>query len=100
MAQIGAFTRDETGTFIGAIRTLTLNVKATVRPCDKSTDNAPDHRVYAGAVEIGAGWSKEARENGSDYLSLKLDDPSLPAPIFANLVQGEKPGEHRLIWSR
>ena len=100
MAQIGAFGRDDSGIYSGAIRTLTLNVKATIRPCDKQTDNAPDHRVYAGAVEIGAGWSYMSRETGTDYMSLKLDDPSLPAPIFANLVQGEAVGEHRLIWSR
>lgn len=99
MAQIGLFTRDETGVFSGAIRTLTLNVKATIRPSDKDSDNAPDHRVFAGAVEIGAGWSRSSRDNGTDYMSLKLDDPSLPGPVYANLVQGDR-GEHRLIWSR
>jgi uncharacterized protein (DUF736 family) len=99
MAQIGTFTRDENGNFSGAIRTLTLNTKASIRPSDRDNDKAPDHRVYAGAVEIGAGWTKAARESGTEYLSLKLDDPSLPAPIYAQLVQGEAP-EWKLIWSR
>lgn len=99
MAQIGAFSRDESGTYTGTIRTLTLNVKATLRPVAKENEKAPDYRVQAGAVEIGAGWLKEARDTGVEYLSLKLDDPSFPAPIFANLVQGDG-GEHKLIWSR
>jgi uncharacterized protein (DUF736 family) len=99
MAQIGAFSRDESGTYTGTIRTLTLNVKATLRPVSKDNDKAPDYRVQAGAVEIGAGWLKAARDTGAEYLSLKLDDPSFPAPIFANLVQGDG-GEHKLIWSR
>ncbi len=100
MAQIGAFSRDETGTYTGTIRTLTLNVKATIRPSDKESDKAPDHRVYAGAIEIGAGWSRSSQENGSGYLSLKLDDPSLPAPIYANLVQSDPASDYKLIWSR
>jgi uncharacterized protein (DUF736 family) len=99
MAQIGTFTRDETGTFNGSIRTLTLNVKATIRPVDREHDKAPDHRILAGAVEIGAGWSKAARETGTEYLSLKIDDPSLPSPIYAQLVQGDG-GDWKLIWSR
>jgi uncharacterized protein (DUF736 family) len=99
MAQIGTFSRDENGVLSGSIRTLTLNVKATIRPVDREHDKAPDHRVFAGAVEIGAGWSKTARETGAEYLSLKLDDPSLPSPIYAQLVQGDGT-EHKLIWSR
>lgn len=99
MAQIGTFTRDESGVFSGSIRTLTLNVKATIRPTTRDNDKAPDHRVFAGAVEIGAGWTKTARESGTEYLSLKLDDPSLPSPIYAQLVQGDG-ADWKLIWSR
>ena len=54
----------------------------TVRPAvfivtdaNRSNDNAPSHRVYVGRAEIGAAWSKRSEE-GRDYLSLKLDDPS------------------------
>lgn len=99
MAQIGTFTRDDAGNLNGAIRTLTLNVKATVRRVERDNEKAPEYRVFAGAVEIGAGWSRTARETGAEYLSLKLDDPSLPNPIYAQLVQGDE-GEHKLIWSR
>ena len=53
----------------------------------------------AGGVELGAGWSKAAKDTGAEYVSVKLDDPSFNAPVYATLVQGEN-GEHRLIWSR
>ncbi|WP_235075540.1 DUF736 domain-containing protein, partial [Asaia sp. SF2.1] len=43
-------------------------------------ENAPSHRVFVGRVEIGAAWSRRSNE-GRDYLSLKLDDPSFNAPI-------------------
>src|SRR3546814_6084312 len=89
MAQIGSFTRNEDGVYNGEIRTLTLRVKATIRPVEREHDKAPDHRVSAGGVEFGAGWTKAARETGAEYLSLKLDDPSFPAPIYATLTQGD-----------
>ena len=48
-------------------------------------------------AEVGAVWPKRSGE-GSDYLSVKLDDPSFTAPIYANLVEdGET---FALIWSR
>lgn len=99
MAQIGSFTRNEDGVYNGEIRTLTLRAKATIRPVEREHDKAPDHRVSAGGVEFGAGWTKTARETGTDYLSLKLDDPSLPAPIYATVTPGEG-GAFKLIWSR
>jgi uncharacterized protein (DUF736 family) len=88
-----------TGAYNGTIKTLTLNVKASIKPCDRDNDRAPDFRVTATGVEFGAGWSRTARETGAEYLSLKLDDPSFTAPVYASLVQGDK-GEHKLIWSR
>jgi uncharacterized protein (DUF736 family) len=99
MAQIGSFTRGENGVFTGEIRTLSLKVKATIRPVERDNDKAPDHRVSANGVEFGAGWTKAARETGAEYLSLKFDDPSFAAPIYATLTQSDD-GEHKLIWSR
>jgi uncharacterized protein (DUF736 family) len=37
---------------------------------------------------------------GRDYLSVKLDDPSFPVPIYATLSETETAGEYALIWSR
>lgn len=98
MAQIGTFTSGDNGTLAGTIRTLTLNVKATIRPSEKDNEKAPDYRIFNAATEFGAAWKRTSRE-GRGYLSLKLDDPSFAAPIYASLVDGEA-GEHMLIWSR
>ncbi|MGX1587888.1 DUF736 domain-containing protein [Brevundimonas diminuta] len=97
MAAIGTFTAQGDG-YSGSIKTLTLDVKAaTFRPNDKADDKAPDYRIFAGQTEFGAAWRKTSRENRG-YLSVKLDDPSFPAPIYASLVEVE--GGHSLIWSR
>ena len=100
MATIGSFTQTENG-YIGAVKTLTLNVKARFVPEAKEKDAAPDYRIFAGTTEFGAAWKKKAKETGREYLSVKLDDPSLPAPIYATLVEveGEEHG-FSLIWSR
>ena len=79
MATIGNFTKSG-DRYTGAVRTLTLNVKAQIAPAEKENDKAPDYRVYAGQIEIGAGCKKTS-STGREYLSVKLDDPSLPAPM-------------------
>ena len=99
MATIGTFTQAGNGSFSGTIKTLTLNAKATLRPIEKESDKAPDFRLVVGTVECGAGWKKTSREN-RDYISVKLDDPSFPAPIYATLVGVEGEEGLQLIWSR
>jgi uncharacterized protein (DUF736 family) len=98
MAIIGTFTKHNDG-YTGALKTLTLNVKATIRAFDKANDKAPDFRIFAGTTEFGAGWKKISQEERA-YLSVKLDDPSFPAPVFATLVAAEDGATHNLIWSR
>ena len=85
MATIGIFTSTENG-FTGSIRTLALNLKARIARVENPTDKGPQYRVYAGAVELGAAWQKRSSESDRDYLSVKLDDPSFPAPIYATLA--------------
>ena len=97
MAAIGTFIAQGDG-YTGSIKTLTLNVKsATFRPNEKSDDKAPDYRIFAGTTEFGAAWKKTSQQN-REYLSVKLDDPSFPAPIYASLVESDE--GHSLIWSR
>ncbi len=98
MATIGTFTPSETG-FAGSIRTLTLNIKARIVRVENPSDKGPQFHVYAGSVEFGAAWQKTSGE-GRDYLSVKLDDPSFPAPIYATLSEGEGKDDFQLIWSR
>ena len=97
MTTIGTFKQDENG-FVGTIATLTVKAKAAFRRNAKTVDNAPDYRVYASGVEIGAAWSKRS-EADRPYLSVKLDDPSFAGSIFCRLV-GTDNGDHVLVWSR
>ena len=99
MATIGTFTAADNG-YTGSVKTLTLNVKAKFVATEKENDKAPDYRIFAGATEFGAAWKKTARETDREYLSVKLDDPSFPAPIYASLVKGEGDDSFTLIWSR
>src|SRR5579862_3923426 len=101
MANIGSFKKVGSSEFQGEIVTLSVQTKGVriVPESNRSNDNAPSHRVYVGRAEIGAAWSKRSNE-GRDYLSVKLDDPSFNAPIYANLFDEEDGDGYTLIWSR
>jgi uncharacterized protein (DUF736 family) len=100
MATIGSF-KKVGNDFQGEIVTLSLQAKGVriVAESSPSNDKAPSHRVFVGRAEIGAAWSKRSDE-GRDYLSLKLDDPSFNAPIYANLFDDEGGEGYTLLWSR
>ena len=100
MANIGSFKKSG-NEYQGEIVTLSVQAKGVriVPEANRSNDNAPSYRVFVGRAEIGAAWSKRSNE-GRDYLSLKLDDPSFNVPIFANLFDDEDGEGFTLIWSR
>jgi uncharacterized protein (DUF736 family) len=57
-------------------------------------------RVYAGASEIGVAWARTSKA-GEPYYSVRLDDPSFPAPVWANLVASQKEeAVFNLLWDR
>ena len=100
MANIGSFKK--VGSELqGEIVTLSVQTRGVriVPEANRVNDNVPSHRVFVGRAEIGAAWSKRSNE-GRDYLSLKLDDPSFTAPIYANLFEDEDGEGYSLIWSR
>ena len=100
MANIGSF-KKVGNDFQGEIITLSLQTRGVriVAESNRSNDNTPSHRIYVGRAEIGAAWSKHSEE-GRDYLSLKLDDPSFNAPIYANLFDDEGGEGYTLLWTR
>jgi uncharacterized protein (DUF736 family) len=46
MATIGKFTKSGEG-FSGSVMTLTLDAKVQIKPAEKTSEKAPDFRVYA-----------------------------------------------------
>jgi len=102
MATIGTFKHNGSNEFAGEIVTLSLQARnVRIVPDTRSSgENAPSHRIFVGRVEIGAAWSRRSIETDRDYLSLKLDDPSFTAPIYANLFEDDEGENYSLIWSR
>jgi uncharacterized protein (DUF736 family) len=97
MAIIGTFTLDGE-IYTGTINTLAHKAKTSFKPNTKTNDQAPDFRIYAGGAEIGAAWAVTSKAN-KPYLSVKLDDPGFPAPIYCRLV-GLGDDQQTLLWSR
>jgi uncharacterized protein (DUF736 family) len=101
MAMIGIFTRTADGTLSGNLRTLTLNTTLQFVPeTHKSKDSAPDFRILLGRAEAGVAWKRIGRDSGREYWSVKLDDPTFSAPLFASLVNTEDDQTFNLLWSR
>ncbi|TDW32170.1 uncharacterized protein DUF736 [Rhizobium azibense] len=60
----------------------------------------PDFGMLAGNVGFGIGGEKQACETERDYISVKLDDPNFPAPIYASLTGLQGQEGLQLLWSR
>jgi len=100
MFVIGTFSAVKDG-YAGTIRTLTLNIEVQIVVNDrKESDGAPEYRIMADTSEIGAAWRKTKRGFDKTYLSVKLDDPSLPEPIWGVLLEDTEDGTAHLFWRR
>ncbi len=100
MALIGTFNLTADGTYAGEISTLTIQRKIRLVPAEGASDKAPDLRVFAGSGELGAAWQKTSR-GGDTYFTVRLDDPSFTAPLWASLVESkQEAGVHNLLWDR
>jgi uncharacterized protein (DUF736 family) len=100
MATIGTFKKSG-NELVGELFTLSIQAKGVriVPETSRTGENAPSHRILIGRIEVGACWSTRSND-GRDYLSVKLDDPSFNAPIYANLFDDEGGETYSLIWSR
>lgn len=102
---LGTFTKLADGSFAGTLKTLNVTAALTVAPINKTSDHAPDHRVYAGQRhEVGAGWSQVAKSSGETYLNLKIAAPEFgPNWVRCRLVKLEHPSNddgitHIALW--
>jgi uncharacterized protein (DUF736 family) len=105
---IGKFTEEGEG-YQGWIEAFALKVDGVrIMPMTAKMGAGPDYAVIAYTdgdmldeneiYELGAAWKKTSKK-GKPYLSVKLDGPTLPAPINCALTQ-QPDGSYGLIWNR
>jgi uncharacterized protein (DUF736 family) len=96
---IGKFNITGTG-YTGVIQTLTFKTQAVFEPVEKKTDKSPDFRITNGETDIGAAWKETSEKTGNSYLSVRLDAPTLSAPISCALIKVGAEQGHTLVWER
>jgi uncharacterized protein (DUF736 family) len=102
MSVIGEFTPAKDGGWAGTIRTLSMNAKVRLVPNDdRDSAGAPAFHVVFGHTRIGEAWeARSAGEPPKEYLRVRLDDPSLIAPLNAALFPSADGGAAQLVWNR
>ncbi len=109
MATIGAVTRRPDGSFLGKLEMKSYVGRTLFQPAGrKTTDAAPDFRIYGegdrgGRFEMGAAWIKARNDGTGSYVSVKIDYPELPAPVYATLgvmADQDDPDVYAVIWNR
>mgnify|MGYP006305440269 FL=1 len=101
MTTIATLSKTDNG-YVGELQTLSLNSRISLLPTPNAKGRVPEFQVIAlekdgTGIEIGGAW-KRTSKNGNTYLSVRLDDPSFTAPVYANLI--ERDDQHVLIWNR
>ncbi len=100
---LGYVSETKTG-FEGTLAMLNLTASIRLEKNDeKQFDGQPDYRIFAGETssEIGAGWIRQAKGSGRDYLSLTLADPQIgPRRVYANLAPiKDNDGRYVILWN-
>jgi uncharacterized protein (DUF736 family) len=101
---IGKFSQDADG-YVDEITGFGLKVASvTFSPVPAQQGSGPDFVVLGndetdGEYEIGAAWQRVSEKKGKPYLSVKLDGPTLAAPIHCALIE-QLNGSYGLIWNR
>jgi uncharacterized protein (DUF736 family) len=104
MALIGTFVPTSDG-FTGRIKTLLLDADLTFSVLrEPAGDNPPDFLITLGKQGEGpfvGAARKQRTEKGTEFISVRIDDPSFSNPIFAGLFPSEKsPTLYNLYWTR
>lgn len=101
MAIIGHFTQSVGDELAGFITTLSIhanNLRLIPNRLEGS-DKSPSHRLFRDEIEVGAAWLNPANGDKRPSYSVRLDDPTFTAPMYAVLVERED-GDFDLIWNR
>ena len=102
---IGTLKANEAGIHMGRITTLSIAVFVALSPVNSTNEKAPAFDVMALAadkrswVKVGALWAFTSNTTGEEFLSGRIDDPSMDKPIEVQLFrQGD--GSYNVAWRR
>lgn len=99
---LGFFTKLDEDAFSGVFSTISITARMAIIPIPRSNDQAPDYRVTVSGVEVGDGWSRQAKESGNTYINLVLSAPEFgPHAINCGLVKLTQPQDgntHQILW--
>lgn len=92
--QIGWLVRHLDGSFVGSLRTLTIDRQITLRPRREGRNSqGPSYDVLMGSgAKIGEGWET------AKGVALRVGSPELAAPIEATMIAAEQADEWLLLW--
>ena len=90
MATIGIFTKTSES-FTGAVKTLSINAKTTIKPADKASDKAPDYPRLRRLRGV-RGRLEEDLQRGPRVPLGQAGRPELPRPHLRNTGRGR--GQH------
>lgn len=103
MPSIGRVTKQNDGSYLGFLATLSIRKSIEFRINNKTKDHQPDYLVLASDVEVGAAWNKKGHASGNDYVSVSLAAPEFgDRTIYANLGRAagsEDENEFAIIWN-
>jgi uncharacterized protein (DUF736 family) len=104
MATVGLVTKKKDGSFVGRLKTLSVDVPIEIAPVkNKVAPNGPDFMVTSQGRECGAAWIRIGQRSNEEYVSVSFAAPEFGSePLFANL--GKAAGQDdddvfALIWN-
>ena len=99
MRIIGMF--DQRGSsFAGQVELIGQTIDLVFWPREKKGEFSPDYDVYKKSFVVGSAWCRKTLDTERNYLSVKFDDPSWVAPIYARLLDKDADGKYALVWQR
>jgi uncharacterized protein (DUF736 family) len=100
MPLAAVFSATKEGGWEGWLRTLTIHAKLRIVPNDdRTSERAPDFKVYAGRAEVGAVWRQAIRKPGDPgRLTVRLADPAFPDGLTMSLIEADGGAKANLVW--
>jgi uncharacterized protein (DUF736 family) len=89
----------ENGVYVGNVQTFAgASLPVRIAPTDlKGIDYLVT--VSGSEIELGVAWNKVGKENGTKYVSAKLDSPFTAEAAWCSLFK-QSDGSFNLVWNR